>query len=322
MRRHLYVDTSDLNAPYDQWRGARSLQGLGAAKHLYMDYSNLNAQYDRSRPAIHGLGGGSLGGSALGNVMGRNTGLGLASMDRGCQQLTSAHGRMLSGSAAMSGDEELLAKFENYTGQFGCPVRGSSHWFWPSAPTSQWLFRGKDKFVEDDWTNTASEWTLYVPPFAVDHGKTYVSSQTAPNDNDVVDTEIFDDTVTPELIRGLQSAMNVQLKSLGCRPVAVDGKSGKETCGALAYIIPNHQLVPEMEGALGPYLSRLVDECERFEYSCSGGEPDISTTTPPHLPSSVTGGSGVSTNALLIGGAVAVAAALVGGAYYYKQRYG
>jgi hypothetical protein len=67
--QHLYFDTSDLNAPYDQYRSARPLQGIGAVNHLYMDYSNLNAQYDRSRPAIHGLGGGSLGGSALGNKM-------------------------------------------------------------------------------------------------------------------------------------------------------------------------------------------------------------------------------------------------------------
>lgn len=174
---HRYIDTSDLNAPYEQLLSARPLQGLGAAKHLYMDYSNLNAQWDRSRPAIHGLGGGSLGGSSLGNPMSGNTGLGLASLDEECPSVTSAHGRMYQGAAAMPGDEELMAAFERNTAEYGCPVRGEFHWFWPNAPTSDWKARGPaGNFVTDDWGKIHQSYTLFIPPFVQDMGIPYTAS--------------------------------------------------------------------------------------------------------------------------------------------------
>lgn len=174
---HRYIDTSDLNAPYEQLRSARQLQGVGASEHLYMDYSNLNAQWDRSRPAIHGLGGGSLGGSSLGNTMSANTGLGLASIDEECSAVSSGHGRMYQSVTAMPGDEDLMAQFERNTSRYGCPVKGESHWFWPNAPTSSWGFRGMtEKFVEDDWVRTNQGWTLYIPPFVQDMGAPYTAS--------------------------------------------------------------------------------------------------------------------------------------------------
>lgn len=174
---HRYIDTSDLNAPYEQLRAARPLQGLGAAEHLYMDYSNLNAQWDRSRPAIHGLGGGSLGGSSLGNTMSANTGVGLASIDEECPAVSSAHGRMYQSISAMPGDEELMAQFERNTSQYGCPVRGESHWFWPNAPTMSWNARGPtDPFVKSDWDRISPSSTLFIPPFLQDMGNPYTAS--------------------------------------------------------------------------------------------------------------------------------------------------
>lgn len=303
--QHRYIDTSDLNAPYDQYRSARPLQGIGAATHLYQDYSDLNAMYDRQRPAIHGLGGGSLGGNALGTGDGSGVEqpVGLVSDDAGCTQLTSGHGRMKRGLASMAGDVELMAQFERNVEKWGCPIKQGSHWFWPEANTIWWTRRGStDEHAIRDW-DEAEGWmhTLYVPPALRDMGEVYVKG--GKEKVATVAPPTFD-------VTRVQSAANSELSKMGCTPLTVDGDLGPKTCGALVKVYQEGMTwTDEMSAAL--------DSCSSFSYRCSPSAPII-TKPPVDLPER-RGRRGINTNTVILGGAVVAAALLIGGAYYYRS---
>lgn len=296
--QHRYIDTSDLNAPYDQYRSARPLQGIGAATHLYQDYSDLNAQYDRQRPAIHGLGGGSLGGNALGTGVGSGVEQGIGESTDKCGLLSSGHGRMLRKLAAMPGDVELIASFERLTGLYGCPMRGENHWFWTTAPTSAWIRRGStNEFVERDWQKTLSgEWTWFIPPYVQDMGEAY--------DTRVALREQLDDG-PHYMVSDLQQALNAELAKLGCQSIGVDNDLGPQTCGALAKV--------KKDGSWWRDEATVaIEMCDSFNYQCQPGAAPV--TKPPAKRK-----SGPSTDTYLIGGAVVAAVLLIGGAYYYRS---
>jgi len=302
---HRYIDTSDLNAPYDQYRSAHPLQGLGAAKHLYMDYSDLNAMYDRQRPAIHGLGGGSLGGNALGTGYGSGVEqpVGLVSDEAGCMQLTSAHGRMNRGGAAMPGDVELMAQFERNVDKWGCPEKRGNHWFWTGANTIYWTRRGyTDEMAVNDW-DADEGWmhTLYVPPALRDMGEISIRGGA---------TEVVAETAPAFDVTRVQSAANSELSKMGCAPLTVDGDLGPQTCGALVKVYQEGMKWTDEMGA-------ALDSCSAFNYRCKVDSPPI-TKPPVDLPDRRPRRS-LSTNTVVIGGAVVAAVLLIGGAYYYRS---
>jgi hypothetical protein len=216
--------------------------------------------------------------------------------------------------AAADGDVELMQRFEQLTSLYGCPVRGTNHWFWPDAPTSAWGFRGNTtKFTEDDWANTHGSYTLYIPPFVQDAGLAFdTAGGGGPSYGSGTGERADPEMEVGYTVAELQSDLNAQLSKLGCSQISVDNSLGPQTCGALAKVAQDGDWWrDEATTAL-----EMCSESHSFNYQCKAGA--VPVTKPPERTPRRRGG-GIDSNTYLIGGAAIAAALLIGGAYYYRS---